>query len=139
MAGWSDLSSWATILSAGLNGLAGGSRADSGTITPPTGPRPFYFLLRINLASFNPATGQALLVYLRPAADNTPTNFADPTPDRLIANLPYTSGASAKYLWVDRTQCPTAPFVISVVNGVSGNTALAASGSTVELQTQSEA
>ena len=139
MAGWSNISSWATVLSSGLNGLTGGSRADSGTITPPTGPNPFYFLLRINLASFNPATGQALFVYLRPAVDNTPTNFSDVTAERLIASLSYTSGASAKYFWVDRVQCPTVPFLISVVNGVSGNTALNASGSTVELQTQSEA
>jgi hypothetical protein len=137
MAGWTDISAWATALSTGLNSLAGGAQATSATITPPTGPRPFYLDLRINLASLTPAAGQSLAIHILPAVDDTPTNFADPNSLTRVRDVPLNTGAAAKYAYLDCERCPVVPFRIALVNS-TGGTALAASGNIVEYMTKSE-
>lgn len=137
MAGYTDLSAWTTALSTGLNSLAAGAQATSATQTPPTGPRPFYIDLRINLASLAPVAGQSLTIHILPAVDSTPTNFADATSLTTVAVVPIASGTAAKYIYVEGLRCPVVPYRLAIVNS-TGGTSLAASGNTVEILTKSE-
>lgn len=136
MSGFTDLSAWSNVLSTALNALTTAT-ATSSTITPPTGPRPFYIDLRATFASFTPASGQGVNIYIQHAVDDTPTNFADVTSLSFRAFIPFTSGASPKYGFVERIACPIVPFRIAVTNSVTG-TALAASGNTIDIRTYSE-
>ena len=137
MAGYTELSSWTSVLSTALNSLANLAQAASGTITPPDEPsRPFYLDLRINLASLNPSAGASLSIHILPAVDRVPTNFADVTSLTLAAVQPLNTGAAAKYHYIEGLRCPVVPFRIALVN--NAGVALAASGNTVEYLTKTE-
>ena len=137
MAGFADLSSWTSLLSAALNALPNLAQATSAIITPPTSPsRPFYIDLRINLASLTPAAGASLSVHILPAVDNAPTNFADLTGVTLVAVQPLTAGAGAKYAYLEGLRCPVVPFKVALIN--NAGVALAGTGNTVEYITKTE-
>jgi len=137
MAGLSNPSAWATAFSTSLNSLANLGTATSATITPPTSPeRPFYFDLRINLASLNPGAAASLSFHILPAVDDGPTNFADVTSGTLAVVRPLNAGAGVKRDFVGELRCPSVPFRLALVN--NSGVALAASGNTVEYMTKSE-
>lgn len=127
--GYKAPDNFATALSTELNTLATGGSATSGVITPSGTARKQYVDIAVSLASFTPQAGGSIAVYILPAVDDTPTNFADITSTQLVGTIALTSGASAKYGCLYGVLAPNRPYKIATVN--NAGTALAGSGNTV--------
>ena len=137
MAGFSDLSGWIAITASGLNSLAANTSWISGTITPPTGPRPFYMDVRVILGSFTPVVLGMPFYVLQQVEDTTPL-FRDIAAGAFERNIIVTSGASEKRDFLQRVPCPIVPFRVAILNP-NPSEALASTGNSVSYQTYSEA
>ena len=137
MAGFSDLSGWIAITASGLNGLGPNTPWISSTITPPTGPRPFYMDVRVILGSFSPVV-LGMPFYILQQVEDTAPLFRDIAAGAFERNIIVTSGASEKRDYLQRVPCPIVPFRVAILNP-NPATALAATGNAVSYQTYSEA
>jgi len=136
---WNTPSGPTTVLSTELNSLGSGSMTAASAAVANQTNLDMYADIEVNLASFSPASGAYVAIYIAEAVDasNYPTQSAADmrlTSTQLLANLPLgTTASTAQRVVARNVLLPPGSFKLYLDN--QSGAALAASGSTVKLLT----
>lgn len=143
MAGFTDITSWSTVLSTTLNNLASGTLIVSSNITPPTTPTRFYLEARYLFGVWQTAAAVGLVgqTFIFETVDGPATNtlFADAIGGAMVDqfDLRTLSSTSLRYAKRKLGQAPTEVFRLGFLIP-SGVGQLAASGNVIEISYKSE-
>lgn len=127
---WDTPTSYTDYLTSGLNSLAAGTTVTGATITPGTtySNLRFYAGFALVLATFSPNSTTSFDLFILPAADNTPTNFAGPESMAPVWTFTIGTGTSvARYAATPPLPVPPIPWRAALRSNTGSTTLASAS------------